>query len=125
MQKIIHRNKTVYRKTKKQLSFFDSQLARNIVEETRLDGTKTTQHALERFKERGVLLEDIARALENYELCELSFNETQFNEQIRIMIREKTNREGMQTCLVIDEDHVIITAWKIPLWEKQVNKSFN
>ena len=122
MQKIIQKNKTVYRKTKKQLSFHDIEQAKNIVKKVDIDNLRISSHAIKKLKERDVSIDDVRGTLHAYNVCEISLNETEFNDSKRVLIRGKKALNGLQTCLIIDEVGLIITVWKIPLWKKQLKR---
>ena len=122
MQKIIEKNKVVYRKTKKHISFYDKVLVAGAIEKVDMDNIMFSQHALQSMKRRNISFNDIKETLNNYKLCEVSLNESEHGESTRFMIRSMHANNGLQTCVVIDESGLIVTVWKIELWKKQLRK---
>ena len=122
MQKIIEENKVVYKVTKKHISFYDKVLATEAVERIDTDNIEFSEHALQSMEKRNISVSDIKETLHNYQLCEVSLNESEHGDDTRFMIRSKYASNGLQTCVVIDESGLIVTAWKIELWKKQLRK---
>ena len=122
MQKIVEENKVVYRKTKKHISFYDKVMASEAVKKIDTDNIEFSEHALENMEKRNISINDIKETLYNYQLCEVSLNESEHGNDTRFMIRSVHASNGMQTCVVIDESGLIVTAWKIRLWKKQLRR---
>ena len=122
MQKIVEENKVVYRKTKKHISFYDKVMASEAVEKIDTDNIEFSEHALENMEKRNISINDIKETLYNYQLCEVSLNESEHGNDTRFMIRSVHASNGMQTCAVINESGLIVTAWKIRLWKKQLRR---
>ena len=122
MQKIIEENKVVYKTTKKHISFYDKVLAEEAVEKVDTDSIEFSEHALQNMRRRSISVNDIKETLNSYQLCEISLNESEHGENTRFMIRSTHADNGLQTCVVIDESGLIVTAWKIKLWKKQLRR---
>ena len=122
MQKIIEENKVVYKTTKKHISFYDKVLAEEAVEKVDTDSIEFSEHALQSMKRRNISVNDIKETLNSYQLCEVSLNESEHGENTRFMIRSNHADNGLQTCVVIDESGLVVTAWKIELWKKAVKR---
>lgn len=122
MQKIIEENKVVYKITKKHISFHDKIMAEEAVEKIDTDNIEFSKHALQNMKKRNISVSDIKETLNDYRLCEVSLNESEYGSDTRFMIRSNHASNGLQTCIVIDESGLIVTAWKIELWKKQLRK---
>ena len=124
MQKIIKENKVVYKKTKKQLSFHDIQSTHNMIDNVDIMNLKLSDHAFQQFKERNITVDDIKETLASYTIHELTIHESVFGDEMRAMIRSKNSKNGLQTCLVVDDKGTIITGWKIELWKKVVKRFY-
>ena len=74
------------------------------------------------MEKRNISVDDIKDTLNSYQLCEVSLNESEHGNSTRFMIRSIHANNGLQTCVVIDESGLIVTAWKIELWKKQLRK---
>lgn len=122
MQKIIEENKVVYKVTKKHISFYDKVLATEAVDKIDTDNIEFSEHALQSMEKRSISVSDIKETLRDYQLCEVSLNESEHGDDTRFMIRSKYANNGLQTCVVVDESGLIVTAWKIELWKKQLSK---
>ena len=122
MQKIIEENKVVYKTTKKHISFYDKVLAEEAVEKVDTDSIEFSEHALQKMRSRSISVDDIQDTLHSYQLCEVSLNESEHGDDTRFMIRSNHADNGLQTCVVIDESGLIVTAWKIELWKKQLRR---
>lgn len=122
MQKIVEENKVVYKITKKHISFYDKVMAEAAVEKIDTDNIEFSEHALYNMEKRNISVNDIKETLNNYQLCEVSLNESEHGNDTRFMIRSVHASNGMQTCVVIDESGLIVTAWKIELWKKVVKR---
>ena len=122
MQKIIEENKVVYKTTKKHISFYDKVLAEEAVEKVDTDSIEFSEHALQNMRRRSISVNDIKETLNSYQLYEVSLNESEHGENTRFMIRSTHADNGLQTCIVIDESGLIVTAWKIKLWKKQLRR---
>ena len=122
MQKIIEENKVVYKITKKHISFHDKIMAEEAVEKIDTDNIEFSEHALQNMEKRNISVNDIEETLNNYQLCEVTLNESEYGNSTRFMIRSVHASNGMQTCVVVDESGLIVTAWKIELWKKQLRK---
>lgn len=122
MQKIIEENKVVYKITKKHISFHDKIMAEEAVEKIDTDNIEFSEHALHNMEKRNISIDDIKDTLSSYQLCEVTVNESEYGNSTRFMIRSIHASNGMQTCVVIDESGLIVTAWKIELWKKQLRK---
>ena len=122
MQKIIEENKVVYKITKKHISFYDKVMAAEAVEKIDTDNIEFSEHALQSMEKRNISVDDIKDTLNSYQLCEVSLNESEHGNSTRFMIRSIHANNGLQTCVVIDESGLIVTAWKIELWKKQLRK---
>lgn len=122
MQKIVEENKVVYKITKKHISFYDKVLATEAVEKIDTDNIEFSEHALHNMKKRNISINDIKETLHDYQLCEVSLNESEYGSDTRFMIRSTHASNGLQTCVVVDESGLIVTAWKIELWKKQLRK---
>ena len=122
MQKIIEENKVVYKITKKHISFHDKIMAEEAVEKIDTDNIEFSEHALHNMEKRNISIDDIKDTLNSYQLCEVTFNESEYGNSTRFMIRSVHSSNGLQTCVVVDESGLIVTAWKIELWKKQLRK---
>ena len=122
MQKIVEENKVVYKITKKHISFHDKIMATEAVEKVDKGNIEFSEHALQSMKRRNISVSDIKETLNSYQLCEVSLNESEHGENTRFMIRSNHADNGLQTCAVIDESGLIVTAWKIKLWKKQLRR---
>lgn len=122
MQKIIEENKIVYKITKKHISFYDKVLVEEAVEKVDKGNIEFSKHALQNMKKRNISVSDIKETLNSYQLCEVSLNESEYGDDTRFMIRSTHASNGLQTCIVIDESGLIVTAWKIELWKKQLRR---
>ena len=122
MQKIIEENKVVYKITKKHISFYDKVMAAEAVEKIDTDNIEFSEHALHNMEKRNISVNDIKETLNNYQLCEVTLNESEYGNSTRFMIRSIHANNGLQTCVVVDESGLIVTAWKIELWKKQLRK---
>lgn len=122
MQKIIEENKVVYKVTKKHISFYDKVLVEEAVEKVDTDSIEFSEHALQNMEKRNISVSDIKETLNSYQLCEVSLNESEHGDNTRFMIRSTHADNGLQTCVVIDESGLIVTAWKIELWRKVVKR---
>ena len=122
MQKIIEENKVVYKTTKKHISFYDKVLAEEAVEKVDMSSVEFSEHALQNMEKRNISVNDIKETLNSYQLCEVSLNESEHGDSTRFMIRSTHADNGLQTCIVIDESGLIVTAWKIKLWKKQLRR---
>ena len=122
MQKIIEENKVVYKITKKHISFHDKIMAEEAVGKIDTDNIEFSEHALHNMEKRNISIDDIKDTLNSYQLCEVTLNESEYGNSTRFMIRSIHASDGMQTCVVIDESGLIVTAWKIELWKKQLRK---
>ena len=122
MQKIIEENKVVYKITKKHISFHDKIMAEEAVEKIDTDNIEFSEHALHNMGKRNISIDDIKDTLSSYQLCEVTLNESEYGNSTRFMIRSIHASNGMQTCVVVDESGLIVTAWKIELWKKQLRK---
>ena len=122
MQKIVEENKVVYKITKKHISFHDKIMATEAVEKIDIDNIEFSEHALENMEKRNISIDDIKDTLSSYQLCEVTLNESEYGNNTRFMIRSVHASNGMQTCVVIDESGLIVTAWKIELWKKVVKR---
>lgn len=122
MQKIIEENKVVYKITKKHISFYDKVLATEAVEKIDTNNIEFSEHALQNMKKRNISVNDIKETLHDYQLCEVTLNESEYGNSTRFMIRSIHASNGLQTCVVVDESGLIVTAWKIELWKKQLRK---
>lgn len=122
MQKRIEENKVVYKITKKHISFHDKIMAEEVVKKIDTDNIEFSEHALQNMKKRNISINDIKETLHNYQLCEVSLNESEHGDDTRFMIRSKYTSNGLQTCVVVGESGLIVTAWKIELWKKQLRK---
>ena len=122
MQKIVEENKVVYKITKKHISFYDKVIAAEAVEKIDTDNIEFSEHALQSMEKRSISVDDIKDTLNSYQLCEVTLNESEYGNSTRFMIRSIHASNGMQTCIVVDESGLIVTAWKIELWKKQLRK---
>ena len=122
MQKIVEENKVVYKITKKHISFYDKVMAAEAVEKIDTDNIEFSEHALQSMEKRNISVDDIKDTLSSYQLCEVTLNESEHGNSTRFMIRSIHANNGLQTCVVIDESGLIVTAWKIELWKKQLRK---
>ena len=122
MQKIIEENKVVYKITKKHISFYDKVIAAEAVEKIDTDNIEFSEHALQSMEKRNISVDDIKDTLNSYQLCEVTLNESEHGNSTRFMIRSIHANNGLQTCVVVDESGLIVTAWKIELWKKQLRK---
>ena len=122
MQKIIEENKVVYKITKKHISFYDKVMAAEAVENIDTDNIEFSEHALQSMEKRSISVDDIKDTLNSYQLCEVTLNESEYGNSTRFMIRSIHASNGLQTCVVVDESGLIVTAWKIELWKKQLRK---
>ena len=122
MQKIVEENKVVYKITKKHISFHDKIMAEEAVEKIDTDNIEFSEHALQNMEKRNISVNDIKDTLSSYQLCEVTLNESEYGNSTRFMIRSLRASNGLQTCTVIDESGLIVTAWKIELWKKQLRK---
>ena len=122
MQKIVEENKVVYKITKKHISFHDKIMAAEAVEKIDTDNIEFSEHALQNMEKRNISANDIKETLHDYQLCEVSLNESEHGNNTRFMIRSMHANNGLQTCVVIDESGLIVTVWKIELWKKQLRK---
>ena len=122
MQKIVEENKVVYKITKKHISFHDKIMAEEAIEKIDTDNIEFSEHALYNMEKRNISIDDIKDTLSSYQLCEVTLNESEYGNNIRFMIRSVNASNGMQTCVVVDESGLIVTAWKIELWKKVVKR---
>ena len=122
MQKIIEENKVVYKITKKHISFHDKIMAEEAVKKIDTDNIEFSEHALHNMEKRNISIDDIKDTLHDYQLCEVTLNESEYGNSTRFMIRSIHASNGLQTCIVVDESGLIVTAWKIELWKKQLRK---
>ena len=122
MQKIVEENKVVYKITKKHISFYDKVIAAEAVEKIDTDNIEFSEHALQSMEKRNISVDDIKDTLNSYQLCEVTLNESEHGNSTRFMIRSIHANNGLQTCVVVDESGLIVTAWKIELWKKQLRK---
>ena len=122
MQKIVEENKVVYKITKKHISFYDKVIAAEAVEKIDTDNIEFSEHALQSMEKRSISVDDIKDTLNSYQLCEVTLNESEYGNSTRFMIRSIHASNGLQTCVVVDESGLIVTAWKIELWKKQLRK---
>ena len=122
MQKIVEENKVVYKITKKHISFYDKIMAEEAVDKIDIDNIEFSDHALQSMEKRNISVDDIKETLSSYQLCEVTLNESEYGNSTRFMIRSIHASNGMQTCIVVDESGLIVTAWKIELWKKQLRK---
>lgn len=122
MQKIVEENKVVYKITKKHISFHDKIMATEAVEKIDTDNIEFSEHALQNMEKRNISIDDIKDTLHSYQLCEVTLNESEYGNSTRFMIRSIHASNGMQTCVVVDESGLIVTAWKIELWKKVVKR---
>lgn len=122
MQKIVEENKVVYKITKKHISFYDKVMAAEAVEKVDTDNIEFSEHALQSMEKRNISVDDIKDTLNSYQLCEVTLNESEHGNSTRFMIRSIHANNGLQTCVVVDESGLIVTAWKIELWKKQLRK---
>ena len=122
MQKIVEENKVVYKITKKHISFHDKIMAEEAIEKIDTDNIEFSEHALYNMEKRNISIDDIKDTLSSYQLCEVTLNESEYGNDIRFMIRSVNASNGMQTCVVVDESGLIVTAWKIELWKKVVKR---
>ena len=124
MQKIIEENKVVYKITKKHISFYDKVMAEEAIEKIDTDNIEFSEHALQNMEKRNISVDDIKETLHDYKLCEVSLNESEHGDDTRFMIRSNYASNGLQTCIVVDESGLIVTAWKIELWKKVVKRFY-
>ena len=122
MQKIIEESKVVYKITKKHISFYDKVLVEEAVEKIDTNSIEFSEHALQNMKRRSISVNDIKETLNSYQLCEVSLNESEHGDNTRFMIRSNHADNELQTCVVIDESGLVVTAWKIELWKKQLRR---
>lgn len=122
MQKIVEENKVVYKITKKHISFYDKVMAAEAIEKVDTDNIEFSEHALQSMEKRNISVDDIKDTLNSYQLCEVTLNESEHGNSTRFMIRSIHANNGLQTCVVVDESGLIVTAWKIELWKKQLRK---
>ena len=97
-------------------------MAAEAVEKIDTDNIEFSEHALQSMEKRNISVDDIKDTLNSYQLCEVSLNESEHGNSTRFMIRSIHANNGLQTCVVIDESGLIVTAWKIELWKKQLRK---